>query len=179
MRVFGLFDGGDTVALPLKLRQYRANILGDHYREVGFGVATARDYQGKADTSIVVDGTFSPVDGDEVLLRQVFANLIRNGVEATLDVGKRPTIHVSGEHDPARNVCRVYVDDNGPGIPVAAREKVFRPFFTTRSRGTGLGLAIVQKVMLTHDGKVSIADSPSGGARVQLVFPIAADRPVI
>ena len=114
-----------------------------------------------------------------MLLRQVFANLIRNGAEASRDAGNVPSIHVSGEIDPTRGVCRVNVDDNGTGIPMTSREKVFRPFFTTRSRGTGLGLAIVQKVMLTHNGKVSIADSPIGGARVQLVFPFAADRHVI
>ena len=69
-------------------------------------------------------------------------------------------------------MCRVSVDDNGPGIPEAARERIFQPFFTTRAHGTGLGLAIVQKVVVMHNGRVSIGASASGGASVQLSFPL-------
>jgi signal transduction histidine kinase len=71
--------------------------------------------------------------------------------------------------------CRVSVDDNGPGIPEAARAKVFQPFFTTRSRGTGLGLAIVQKVVVTHNGRVAVGVSPLGGASIHLSFPLHAE----
>jgi signal transduction histidine kinase len=65
------------------------------------------------------------------------------------------------------------VTDNGPGIPEASRERIFPPFFTTRSRGTGLGLAIVQKVVVMHNGRVIVQQPPAGGASVQLAFPLA------
>jgi len=64
----------------------------------------------------------------------------------------------------------VTVEDNGPGIPRPQRDKVFRPFFTTRSRGTGLGLAIVQKIVLTHHGRVTIGETSAGGASIELTF---------
>jgi signal transduction histidine kinase len=49
---------------------------------------------------------------------------------------------------------------------------VFQPFFTTRSRGTGLGLAIVQKIVVTHNGRVTAGTSRLGGASIEMVFPL-------
>ena len=70
------------------------------------------------------------------------------------------------KHQPISLVCRIAritaVADNGPGIPESARERVFQPFFTTRSRGTGLGLAIVQKIVVTHNGRVTAGASARG-----------------
>jgi PAS domain S-box-containing protein len=122
--------------------------------------------------TVDVQGRFGDIEGDEVLLRQVFGNLIRNAVEACESAGVRPHIVVHGHAD-ARG-CRIVVDDNGPGVPEAARLKVFQPFFTTRSRGTGLGLAIVQKLVVMHNGRVTVGSSPLGGASFQIVFPVRA-----
>ena len=52
---------------------------------------------------------------------------------------------------------RITVDDSGPGIEPAARERVFRPFFTSKRNGTGLGLALVQKIIVFHNGRVTSA----------------------
>jgi len=120
--------------------------------------------------TVDIDGQFGTVAGDEVLLRQVFANLLRNATEASASIAITPIIHVRGYVDAPGTGCRVLIDDNGPGIPADLRDKVFRPFFTTRSRGTGLGLAIVQKIVLTVGGRVAVDASPSGGARFQLTF---------
>jgi len=121
-------------------------------------------------TTISIDGGFAEIQGDEALLRQVFGNLLRNAAEACESAGVTPAITIQGQVDPAARSCRVSVDDNGPGIAQDVRERVFRPFFTTRSRGTGLGLAIVQKIVLMHNGRVAIGASPTGGARLQLTF---------
>ena len=124
-------------------------------------------------TSVTVDGTFAEVMGDDVLLRQVFGNLIRNAVEAGEVAGVVPQVTVRGETDPVQRVCRVSVDDNGPGVADDARERIFQPFFTTRSRGTGLGLAIVQKILVMHNGRVAVRDAPGGGASLQVALPLA------
>jgi signal transduction histidine kinase len=121
-------------------------------------------------TTIAIDGGFAEIQGDEALLRQVFGNLLRNAAEACESAGVTPAITIKGQVDPAARSCRVSVDDNGPGIAQDVRDRVFRPFFTTRSRGTGLGLAIVQKIVLMHNGRVAIGASPTGGARLQLTF---------
>jgi PAS domain S-box-containing protein len=125
-------------------------------------------------TSLVVTGTFGEVLGDEVLLRQVFGNLIRNAVEACDVAGIVPSVTIAGDVDPAPpRLSRVSVDDNGPGVAGDARERIFQPFFTTRSRGTGLGLAIVQKILVMHNGRVTVRDAPGGGASLQVVLPLA------
>jgi signal transduction histidine kinase len=124
------------------------------------------------DTSIDVRGEFGEVQGDEVLLKQVFVNLVRNAIEACGAIGGQPVIEIAASVDQRRRMCRVSVRDNGPGIPEAVRSRVFQPFFTTRSRGTGLGLAIVQKVVVLHNGRVSAGTSPLGGAQIELLLPL-------
>lgn len=122
--------------------------------------------------AITTRGEFGTIDGDEVLLRQMLVNLIRNGVEASDGAARVPSVLVEGRVDPTERVCRFVVDDNGPGIEAGARERVFRPFFTTKAQGTGLGLAIVQKVVVTHNGRIIAASSPMGGARFEVSFPL-------
>ena len=126
-----------------------------------------------AGTTINMAGEFADIDGDEVLLRKVFSNLLRNAAEACESVGRTPAIMIEGRIDRAHRTCRVCVEDNGPGIPAGQREKVFHPFFTSRSRGTGLGLAIVQKIVLTHQGRVVVNAARAGGAAVEMTFRMA------
>lgn len=126
-----------------------------------------------ASASLTVAGDFGEVQGDEVLLRQVMVNLLRNAAEACAEAGVVPAVAVRGDVDPAQGTARVAVEDNGPGIPESARERIFQPFFTTRGRGTGLGLAIVQKVVVMHNGRVSVRRAAAGGASVQVLLPLA------
>ena len=119
---------------------------------------------------VVVRGEFPVIEGDDVLLRQAFSNVLRNAVEACVDAATIPKIVVDGRVE--GSTVRVTVDDNGPGIPVADRERVFRPFVTTKGRGTGLGLALVQKIIVTHNGRIQLASNPGGGASVQIVLPL-------
>ena len=121
---------------------------------------------------IAVCGEFGRVEADDVLLRQAFMNLLRNAVEACQGHGVTPDVKVEGAIDHAANVVRVTVKDNGPGIAPEAREKIFRPFFTTKKTGTGLGLALVQKIIVTHNGRVSATSLAGGGASFQVTLPI-------
>jgi signal transduction histidine kinase len=131
-----------------------------------------------AGTHVEVTGDFAQIQGDEVLLRQVFSNLVRNAAEACESANITPAIRMKATTDRAHGICRVTVEDNGPGIPANERDKVFRPFFTTRSRGTGLGLAIVQKIVLIHHGRVTVGSSSTGGASIELTFRLTAPERV-
>ena len=64
--------------------------------------------------------------------------------------------------------------DNGPGVDPAVAPTMFRPFFTTKARGTGLGLALVQKIIVTHNGRVSAGNADGGGARLTVTLPVSA-----
>ncbi len=123
--------------------------------------------------TVTVVGEFGTVDGDEVLLRQALANLLRNAVEACANLPGAPRIVLEGHPDPGLKELRVTVTDNGPGIDPALREKVFQPFFTTKGHGTGLGLALVQKIVVTHNGRIGLSASADGGASFQLAFPLS------
>ncbi|MBW8860757.1 MAG: hypothetical protein JF601_00045 [Acidobacteria bacterium] len=122
---------------------------------------------------VEVRGDFVVLEGDEVLLRQAFSNLLRNAFEACVGRPEPPQIVIQSEIDAAQKVSRIVVNDNGGGIAPALREKVFRPFFTMKRTGTGLGLALVQKIIVFHNGRIVAAGSPSGGASLQITLPVS------
>jgi signal transduction histidine kinase len=128
------------------------------------------DLPGAAD-AVTLDGRFPIIEGDDVLLRQAFSNLIRNSLEACAADGRAPRIAIRSEL--TSNEALVTVEDNGPGFTPEALAKAFQPFATTKPNGTGLGLAIVQKVIVSHNGNVAAANHALGGAQFKLRLPIA------
>jgi PAS domain S-box-containing protein len=125
---------------------------------------------------VIVRGEFGDVEGDEVLLRQAFSNLCRNALEACLDAKVNPRIIIEGVRDRSQEALRVSVTDNGPGVDPKVAPTMFRPFFTTKARGTGLGLALVQKIVVTHNGRVTASNADGGGARLVVSLPLLASR---
>ena len=114
------------------------------------------------------------VTGDALRLRQVLDNLVRNALVHTpsgtaVDVGLREE----------RGQAVIEVADHGPGIPSAARQRIFERFHRVdpgRSRdqgGSGLGLSIVAAVVAAHGGSVRVGDTPGGGATFRVELPIA------
>jgi PAS domain S-box-containing protein len=131
------------------------------------------DAQGRGGEATIA-GRFGMVEGDEVLLRQAFSNLCRNALEACADANVPPRITIEGIEDAPQNVLRIIVSDNGPGIKPGAASRIFTPFFTTKARGTGLGLALVQKIIVTHNGRITAGNADNGGARLTVSLPLAA-----
>lgn len=122
--------------------------------------------------TVDVRGDYGVVQGDEVLLRQAFSNLCRNAVEACVDAGIAPRVLIEGTRDHDGSTQMVTVSDNGPGVDPAIMGRMFRPFFTTKTKGTGLGLALVQKFIVMHNGRVSVANGEGGGARFTVSLPL-------
>jgi nitrogen fixation/metabolism regulation signal transduction histidine kinase len=124
--------------------------------------------------AIRTEGTFAEVSGDAGLLRQALLNLIRNAAEAASGNGHAGEVTVSGyeESQGGKRWQRISVRDNGPGIAAGNLDKIFVPFFTTKSSGTGLGLAVVQKIALQHGGRVEARNQPKGGAEFDLWLPL-------
>jgi signal transduction histidine kinase len=141
----------------------------------GIAERAAEEIRNEARTrggEVTVLGQFGMVEGDEVLLRQAFSNLCRNALEACADAKVAPRIVIEGAPDPAQAVLRISVEDNGPGVEPGIAPRMFRPFFTTKARGTGLGLALVQKIIVTHNGRVTATKGESGGARLVVSLPL-------
>jgi len=95
------------------------------------------------------------VRADPQLLRQVWVNLFQNAIEAMPKGGEVLTRVVPGER------VRVEVHDSGNGIEPATVEKIWQPFFTTKTRGTGLGLPLVKKIVDAHGGRIWCESVPS------------------
>lgn len=133
-------------------------------------IARAIDDLPGASAVTTLGGGFATVNGDEVLLRQAFSNLLRNSLEACAGGNVAAQVDVRGEV--VAGDMLVTVDDNGPGLSPAALSRLFQPFATTKAAGTGLGLAIVQKVIVSHNGVIVAGTSPSGGARFQVRLPV-------
>lgn len=157
-------------ARPAQLTLARVDLRGICERAAEEVRAEARALGG----DVELRGDFGDLEGDDVLLRQAFSNLLRNAVEACADASVAPMIVIQSEIDPAQKVSRIAVNDSGPGIPPATRERVFRPFFTSKRNGTGLGLALVQKIIVFHNGRVVASESPQGGASLQITLPLRA-----
>ncbi len=114
------------------------------------------------------------VRADREQITQVIVNLLQNACDAAR-AHPEPRVELRVEAD-ARS-ARLHVDDNGPGLPAGARERVFEPYYTTKPHGTGLGLAIVRRIALDHEGGVEVGESPLGGARFTLRLPRASTAP--
>lgn len=94
-------------------------------------------------------------------LRQVFANLLLNAIDA-VSPGGVITLHVSKARvsNSAETGVRVIIADNGPGIDPQVRQNLFRPFFTTKAgKGTGLGLWVSQGIIEKHGGRIAVRSS--------------------
>jgi PAS domain S-box-containing protein len=118
------------------------------------------------------EGVTVTVDGPR--LRQVFANVLKNALEAT-ERTPEPRVDVALSLRGAAAV--ITVADNGAGLTPEAREKLFLPFFTTKPTGTGLGMAIVRKIMDLHGGEIEIESQPGRGTTVRLIIPGVAPAP--
>ncbi len=104
------------------------------------------------------------VRGDRDKLKQVFINIVRNGIDA-VDVGETVTWTVDNS-DPSQ-VC-IQVHNGGQVIPSEILPKVTEPFYTTKSCGTGLGLAIVKRIVEAHGGELFIQSNAEAGTTVSV-----------
>jgi len=113
---------------------------------------------------------------DPILIRHALFNLLANAAEATEDHspdGGAIVISLEQEQDAARGTpgWSLAVTDRGHGMAPEVLEKVFEPFYTTRSDGTGLGLPVVQHVALLHGGQVTATSEPGHGTRFAIWLP--------
>jgi C4-dicarboxylate-specific signal transduction histidine kinase len=113
--------------------------------------------------------------GDRVQLQQVIINLVMNGIEAMQSVTDRPReLAIRSRQDETQQVL-VSVTDCGVGISVEDADRLFNPFFTTKSGGMGMGLSICRSIMEAHGGRLWATANVPHGATFQLTLPVNAD----
>ncbi|MCU0656011.1 MAG: ATP-binding protein [Polyangiaceae bacterium] len=113
----------------------------------------------------------TPVAFDALLLHRVLVNLTTNAAQAIRQRTDEGVIQIELTRE-AQQLC-LDVEDSGPGIAPELRERIFDPYFTTKSDGNGLGLAIVKKIIVEHGGTIEAGASALGGARLRIRLPLA------
>lgn len=118
--------------------------------------------------SLEIPDDFPPIPGDRHQIAQVITNLLLNAAQAMPDGGR---ITVGASVDTAAGTCTLTVSDTGPGVPESIRNKIFNPFFTTRSQGTGLGLSVSYGIVREHGGNITLLETESG-ASFRITLPL-------
>jgi C4-dicarboxylate-specific signal transduction histidine kinase len=125
----------------------------------------------RRDVSIRLDlaSDLSRVEIDPVQIQQVLLNLATNGMEAMIEKEGHRELTIRSRNQKEKEVL-VSVVDTGCGVSVDIMEKIFNPFFTTKSQGTGMGLALCRTIIEEHDGRLWFSNSPSGGTVFQFIL---------
>lgn len=110
--------------------------------------------------------------GDAEKLRRVFINLIGNALDAFAEAHtQRPVLRLAVGENLAGTETWARVGDNGPGMEAERLERIWSPFYTSKSGGTGIGLALSKKVVDAHGGEIEAHSTPGQGTEFVLVFP--------
>ena len=108
---------------------------------------------------------------DRLRIQHVLFALAQNAVDAGAQASETPLIRIDVSAD--RYTVETGVSDSGPGVPADVRDKLFRPFFTTKPQGTGLGLASSRAIIESHEGTIGFDNLPAGGSRFWFRLPLA------
>lgn len=112
------------------------------------------------------------IEVDKIQIEQVLLNLMRNGFEAMLTAKTpKPILTISTEYLTS-HVIKITIKDNGPGINMNMKDRLFVPYFTSKTRGMGMGLAICRTIIEGHGGQISAQTSLEGGACFQFTLPV-------
>jgi C4-dicarboxylate-specific signal transduction histidine kinase len=108
---------------------------------------------------------------DRLRIQHVLFALAQNALDAGAQVSETPSVRIDVSAD--RYIVETGVTDSGSGVPAEVREKLFRPFFTTKPHGTGLGLASSRAIIESHEGTIGFDNLPAGGSRFWFRLPLA------
>ena len=119
-----------------------------------------------------LDSTMPDFKFDPSQMNRVFMNLIDNAVMATSEASE-PKISILTEYKAEHRIIKITISDNGMGIPVRDRVKVFEPYFSTKEKGTGLGLSIVKSIIEDHSGVIRALPNEPTGTKMYIELPVS------
>ena len=124
-----------------------------------------------------IEPDLPPVIADSQQLQQVFVNLLNNSIDALTDGGVvRIIARQKNKSSEKQRIAEVLVSDDGSGIAYDVQERLFEPYFGTKSDSTGLGLWIARKIMLQHKGDIELRSSTPRGTIFALWIPTIEKR---
>lgn len=175
MIVLGGVKAEETVA---RLRQLAANRSGERKRcTLGPLIEETVDFlrpelaARQATITLDLARHLAVVRADEVQLRQVLINLLMNAAQAMADAQCwNRALKVRARDD--GDIVQIDVEDSGPGISAADRDRLFEGFYTTKANGLGLGLTICRQIVEDHGGTIDQLPRPSGGSIFRICLPI-------
>ena len=138
-----------------------------------------RRYEQRLSNISILEALASGLPGvfaDPHQIQQVMLNLIINAEQAMLGASGRGTLIIRTWHDPQKDAVILEVHDDGPGVPEDVQPRIFDPFFTTKDvgKGTGLGLTVAYAIVQEHNGRITVASGPSGGASFYVELPVGS-----
>lgn len=142
--------------------------------ESALGTIRKANPDAAVDVEVSLPADMPPLECDIRLIHQAIVNLVTNALQAE---GRKGPVRVAASLDRARDEVRLTVSDDGNGIAPDLRDRIFRPFFTTRATGTGLGLAVVQRSIEAHGGRLTYEDNAGRGATFVACLPLRANPP--
>lgn len=134
-----------------------ADFMGQEFKQKGVQMKLELDHELPA------------INGSADQFKQALVNLLLNSLQAMTSGG---IITISTKALDAGKRVQVTVNDNGPGIDPQILNRIFDPYFTTKTRGSGLGLTVVKRFVKDHGGEVKVDSTPGHGATFHLVIPV-------
>ncbi|MEM9589320.1 MAG: PAS domain S-box protein, partial [Planctomycetota bacterium] len=164
-----LFEEVRHYAAPLVLNRKRcelASIVNKAWQDV-IAVHPQRD----AAIQQHVDGALRSVKVCPSTMSRALRNVFDNAIVATPDPVRVDVTFSTATYD-QRSSLRIAIHDNGPGLTSEGRDRVFEPFYTTKTEGTGLGMAIAKRIVEAHGGTIDVGDNEPSGAEFILTLPM-------
>jgi PAS domain S-box-containing protein len=163
-----LYEKVRDYAAPLRLDPQR-HVLSTIVREVWLELEPLRAGR-QTRLREEYTGSDPACEVDRRAIAHVLSHLIKNTLVICPDPVEISISYHDAELD-GQPALKIVLEDNGPGIPAAEREKAFAPFFTTKTKGTGLGLAVSKRIIEAHGGQISLGAESSAGAQFVLILP--------
>jgi signal transduction histidine kinase len=162
-----LYEEVRSYAAPLNLRRQRID-LADVWRDCWSQLEIAR---GGRDFTLreEVEGIDRRVDADAFALGQVFRNIFENSLAACPEPGEI-VVGCMPARLGGQAAVQLSILDNGPGLNAEQAQRIFDPFYTTKTKGTGLGMAIVKRIIEAHGGRIAVGRS-GHGTEIVLTLP--------
>lgn len=107
---------------------------------------------------------------DSFAIGQVFRNILENALAVSPSHGKI-LIRCAADELEGRPALRIEVRDQGPGLSAEQKQRIFDPFYTTKTQGTGLGMAIARRIVEAHGGRIAASDNIPSGAEIVVTLP--------